>query len=120
MMTKGYILLADDNPSLRSALMILLNTRLKITEMGEAVDWDGLLDQALRLQPALILLDWELNGCLVTEGLANLRAIVPQSKVIAMSARPEARPDALRSGVDAFVLKVDPPQRLLEAVLALI
>jgi len=116
----GHILLADDNASTRSALVVLLHTRLGISEIDEAVDWDSLLDQAGHRQPGLILLDWELTGCPAAEGLANLRAVAPQGKVIALSARPEAQSAALQSGVDAFVLKAEPPQRLLEVVRALI
>jgi DNA-binding NarL/FixJ family response regulator len=116
----GRILLADDNAFTRSALMVLLHTRLRISEIDEAVDWDSLLDQAGRRQPGLILLDWELTGCPAADGLAELRAVAPQGKVIALSARPEARLAAMQSGVDAFVLKIEPPQRLLEAIRALI
>jgi CheY-like chemotaxis protein len=36
--------------------------------------------------------------------------------VIALSGRPEARQAALEAGVDDFVSKVDPPNRLLAAI----
>jgi DNA-binding NarL/FixJ family response regulator len=36
--------------------------------------------------------------------------------VIALSSRPEVRDSALAAGADAFVSKIDSPERLLEAI----
>jgi two-component system response regulator DesR len=110
------ILIADDNPSTRSALVLLLNTRLGVFEIDSSADWTSLLDLAHSRQPAAVLLDWELPGCPAAEGLAALRAAIPQGKIIALSARPEARQAALQAGADAFIGKSDPPGRVLEVL----
>jgi DNA-binding response OmpR family regulator len=75
-----------------------------------------LLFEVNDVQPDLVLLDWELPGLSGNGHLSALRALNSKLKVIALSGRPEARQAALTCGVDAFVSKVEPPERLLAAV----
>jgi DNA-binding NarL/FixJ family response regulator len=110
------ILLADDNAALRSALRLLLETRLKLELITEARDMDHVLAQVEEARPACIILDWELPGRPTRERVSVLRAMVPGLKVIALSARPESRPAALAEGVDAFFAKTDPPPAILQRI----
>jgi DNA-binding NarL/FixJ family response regulator len=113
------ILLADDNTTTRSALALLLSTRFEFEQVFTAVDWDGLLSTAQRQRPELILLDWELPGCTPTQGHEALRAILPDVRLIVLSARPEHRQAALAIGIQTFVSKLDAPDRLLAIIQAM-
>ena len=117
-MRTGHIrvLLADDQPKVRSALRLLLEQQPGVSILGEAVDVTGLLDWVKATCPDLVLLDWELPGLESDSLLPALREFCPCLAVIALSGRPEARRAALDAGVDAFVSKGDPPERLLAAV----
>ena len=111
------VLIIDDQPQVRSALRLLLREKLGVTAVGEAGD----LAQALELmgveQPDLVLLDWELPaGQGAAAALASLRAAYPRLVVIALSARPGARQAALAAGVDGFVSKGEPPERVVAGV----
>ena len=117
------VLIADDQPQVRSALRLLLNQEQGVRVVGEAGDAEQALELAAVWRPDLVLLDWELPGqgtlsapdspeCL----LPALRTCCPRAKVVALSGRPEARQAALAAGADAFVSKGDPPERLLAAV----
>ncbi len=110
------VLIADDQPQVRSALRLLLKQEPGVTVVGEAEDTQQALELAAGQRPDLVLLDWELpknaGQCL----LPTLRARCPHTKVIALSGRPEARKEALAAGADAFVSKGDPPERVLAAV----
>jgi DNA-binding NarL/FixJ family response regulator len=64
----------------------------------------------------LVLLDWGLPGLPSKALLPALRALCPHLKVVVLSGRPEARQAALDAGADAFVSKIDPPERLLAAL----
>jgi two-component system response regulator DesR len=105
------ILLADDNPSSRSALALLLVTRLGATIVGEASTMECLLEQAAATRPDVVLLDWELPGKPETDRIHVLRSVTPGVRVIVISARPESAAQA--SEADAFVNKTDPPERIL-------
>ena len=110
------VLLADDQSKVRSALRLVLEQQPGVSILGEAVDTTGLLDWVKAACPNLVLLDWELPGLGVDRLLPTLRELCPGLAVIALSGRPEARQAALDAGVDAFVSKGDPPERLLTAV----
>jgi DNA-binding NarL/FixJ family response regulator len=110
------ILLADDQPQVRSAVRLLLEQQPDLHVLGETMDAQGVLDWVSATSPDLVLLDWELPGLQGGDALATLRALHPHLKMIALSGLPEARDAALAAGVDAFVSKGDPPEQLLAAV----
>jgi len=107
------VLLADDQPNVRSALRLLLEQELGLREVGEATNVSGLLSQVETNCPDLVLLDWELPGSKNIELLPSLRTKCPQLFVIVLSGHPEVRQVALSAGADAFVGKGDPPKVLL-------
>jgi DNA-binding NarL/FixJ family response regulator len=110
------ILLADDNQDLRSALRLLLETRLRLDLVIEARDMEHVLAQVEEARPDCIILDWELPGRPARGRVSVLRALVPGLKVIAISARPEARLEALEEGAQAFICKTEPPPVILEKI----
>ncbi len=110
------ILLVDSQPRVRFALRVLLERRPGLEVAGEAGDADGLLTEASKIQPDLVLLGWELPGLAASTTLSSLRQICPHAFVIALSGRPEARGVALSAGADSFVSKADPPDLLLAAI----
>ena len=118
------VLIADDQPQVRSALRLLLRQEPDVTVVGEADDVEQALALVDEQRPDLVLLDWELPDLRVVGPakpagdrlLPALRAHCPGARVIALSGRPEARQAALDAGADVFVSKGDPPERLLEAV----
>ena len=114
-----HILLADKQAEVRSALRFLLEHEPGMRVVGEAAEAEALLAQQTAIQPDLVLLDWELPGLRPAYLLAALR-IRRRTIVIALSGRPEARQEALNAGVDAFVSKGEPPERLLATLYAFI
>ena len=110
------VLLADSRIQVRSALWLALEQEPGIRVVGEAPDAETLLALAQALQPDAVLLDWQLPGMDAQGMLARLRALCPGTAIVALSGRPEARRAALGAGADAFVSKVEPPDRFLEAV----
>lgn len=110
------ILLADDQGAVRSALRLLLEQRPEWRVAGEAADATGLLQAIDNREFDLLLLDWELPGLAMSRLLAYLRYESPETRVVAMSSRPEARAAALAAGVDRFVSKSAPPEQVVSAL----
>jgi len=110
------ILLADNQPKVRFALRVLLEQHAGHEVEGEAVDAEGLLAQVELACPDLVLFAWGLPGRAAADLLLALRELCPDTFVIALSGRPEARRAALAAGADGFVSKTDPPERLLAAI----
>jgi DNA-binding NarL/FixJ family response regulator len=70
--------------------------------------------------PIIVLLDWELSGQNGVDHLMMLRSHCPGMRVIALSSKYEARQEALAAGVDAFISKAEPPERILATLSMLI
>lgn len=110
------VLIADDQPDVRSALCLLLEQQPGISVVGEVTDTSQ-LSKWLRANSAdLVLLDWELPGQQASELLAALRTLCPNVAVIALNSCPQTRRAALTAGADDFVSKGDPPEQLLAAI----
>lgn len=110
------VLLADDNPALRSALRLLLETRLELELIVEARDMEHVLAQVEDSHPDCVILDWELPGRPTRERVTVLQTLVPHLKVIAFSARPESRQEALAEGATAFIPKNESPLAILDKI----
>jgi DNA-binding NarL/FixJ family response regulator len=114
--TPMKVLIADDQPRVRTAMRVLLDMAPHVHVIGEALNADELLAVIEASQPDLVLLDWELPGMLADAALAGIRRLHPGLLVIALSARPEAHVAALAAGTDAFVSKLEAPDRLLRII----
>lgn len=118
------VLLADDEPKVRSALRLILEQLKGVESVEEAFDADSMSDQLTATHPDLLLLDWELPGLHSGEAFADLLRPYQAMKVIVLSGRSwsdrcQAPQTALASGADAFVSKCDPPDRLFATLRAL-
>ncbi|MCX7711315.1 MAG: response regulator transcription factor [Clostridia bacterium] len=110
------IFLADDQRDVRLGLRVLLEQEPELEIVGEAATVNELLKEVEKLQPDLLLLDWELPEKNIVYTVNNLHSICPDLKIIALSGRPETNKIALMMGADAFVSKCDQPEKLIEAI----
>ncbi len=87
--------------------------------VGEADEAELLLAMVGLTNPDLVLLDWALPGLRSTALLPALRLLSPGVKIIALSSRAETQQIALTAGVDGFISKGDPPERVLTTLRAI-
>jgi DNA-binding NarL/FixJ family response regulator len=113
------ILIADDWANVQVALRVMLEQQPGFEVVGEVVDAEELSAWVEAACPDLLLLGWELPGLAGVDLLPALHRACPNLLVIVLSGRWEARQAALAAGADAFVSKVAPPERLLEAILSI-
>jgi DNA-binding NarL/FixJ family response regulator len=95
---------------------VLLEERSAFEVVGEAADVEDLLAQIEAACPDLVLLSWGLPGLAGADLLPALRSVCDDLYVIVLSGRPEARQAVLDAGANAFISKVEPPERLLAAI----
>lgn len=114
------ILLADDNPEVRSALRLLLEQEPVSASIMEVSDSQALRAHLSECCPVAVLLDWELPGLHKSDLLKELHSCCPDMKVIALSSKYEARREALTAGVDAFVSKAEPSEQILSTLCSII
>ena len=114
------VLVADDQPNVRSALGLLLTQETEFQVVGETADATGLLLAVTEKAPDLVLLDWELPGLPAAQLVRLLQYERPSLKIIAMSSRPEAERQTDGVAVDAFLNKNETPERVLATIKSLL
>jgi DNA-binding NarL/FixJ family response regulator len=110
------VLLADGRSKVRFALRVLLEQRSGLTVVSEIDNAESLLSQIKITNPDAILLDWELPNLEGFEVIKFIRQQNPDLKIVALSGDPGAQKSSQEAGVDAFVAKTEPPERLLSAI----
>jgi DNA-binding NarL/FixJ family response regulator len=104
------VLIVDDRPAFRRQLRSLL-TQAGLTVVGEAGDIPAAEKLVQELQPNLVVLDVMLPGVNGLEGMPRLKALVPNLRVILISAQRDhaglLRTAAEAAGAEAFFAKDD-------------
>src|SRR3989442_15067473 len=109
------ILIVDDHPLTREALSSLLGAH-GLDVIGCASDGAEAIAEAARLQPDLILLDLSMPGVDGLTALPRLREAAPDCEVVVLpaSGTEENLPGAIRGGAAGYLLKSEPPERIVD------
>src|SRR5437667_2788539 len=109
------ILLVDDHPLTRSALSGLLQQH-GFEVVGEAADGESAVTRASELSPDLVLLDLSMPGLDGLTALPRLREAAPDCEVVVLTASgtEENLLGAIRAGAAGYLLKSEPPARIVE------
>ncbi|HTQ61060.1 MAG TPA: response regulator transcription factor [Candidatus Solibacter sp.] len=116
------VLLVEDFAPYRQFVRLTLADRPNIQVVGEASDGSEAIQNALVLQPDLILLDIglpTLNGMIVAR---QIRKLTPSVKIIFLTLESSADvvQEALDLGAQGYVLKQNAPSELLSAIEAVL
>ncbi len=117
---KVRILLADDHATVRRTLADLLSECADIEIVGEAPDGQMAVSLARRFLPDVVLMDVFMPVLDGIEATRLLKSEMPYVQVIALSMHKEAetRDAMLNAGALRYFCKTDPPEALIEAILA--
>jgi DNA-binding NarL/FixJ family response regulator len=112
------VLLVDDEAMIRTGLRLVLEAESDIEVVGEAADGAQAVTAAATLRPDVVLMDVRMPRL---DGLAATQQILaanPAVKVVVLTTFNEDSyvRDALRLGASGFLLKVAPPERLVDAI----
>ena len=112
------VLLVDDHPLLRKGVSQLLELEDDIEVVGEASDGINAVQQALLLDPDLILLDLSMKGMDGIETLEAMREADVSARIVVFTVSDD-RSDvvaALKSGADGYLLKDTEPDELVNNI----
>lgn len=112
------VLLVDDHPLLRKGVSQLLELEDDIEVVGEASDGINAVQQALLLDPDLILLDLSMKGMDGIETLEAMRDADVSARIVVFTVSDD-RSDvvaALKSGADGYLLKDTEPDELVNNI----
>ncbi len=114
------VLLADSQALLLEAFARLLEPELKV--VGRATDGMRLVEEALRLEPALVLTDVSLPRLGGLAAARLLRSELPGTRVVFLAAQddPQVAAEAFRAGARGYVLRSASPWELSRALRAVL
>jgi DNA-binding NarL/FixJ family response regulator len=112
------VLLADDEAMIRAGLRMILDAEDDIDVVGEAADGEQAISTAAALRPDIVLMDVRMPRL---DGIAAARRILSADQTVKIVMLTTFNEDnyvhsALRLGVSGFLLKVAPPERLVETI----
>src|SRR5579885_988348 len=114
------VLLADDHDILRQGLKLLLETQPDIQVIGEARTGIEALEQAVSLQPDIVVLDITMAQMDGLEACRRIRTRLPETQVLilTMHESEEYFLQALRMGAAGYLVKKAAPGDLQMAISA--
>jgi DNA-binding NarL/FixJ family response regulator len=112
------VALVDDEAMVRVGLRMVLSAEPDIEVVGEASDGEAAVALAEQTRPDVVLMDVRMPRVDGLEGSRRVLAAVPETRVVVLTTFDEDAfvEGALRAGVSGFLLKVAPPERLVDAV----
>lgn len=112
------VLVADDQPLMRTAYDMTLRSEEDMELVGEAADGQEAIDEARRLHPDVILMDVRMPVLDGVEATRILGAEDPAIKVLILTTFDidEYVVEALRAGASGFLLKDVRPDELVQAI----
>jgi two-component system response regulator DesR len=112
------LLLADDQALVRGALATLLDLEPDMSVVAEVGRGDEVVAAAREAKPDVALLDVEMPGVDGIQATRDLRAALPDVKVVIVTTfgRPGFLRRALIAGANGFVVKDTPARQLADAV----
>ena len=114
------VLIVDDHSVVREGLRAFLQLQDGIEVAGEAGDGEEALEQALALRPDVILMDLVMPNLDGVATMRELRARVPESRVIVLTSflDDERLLPSIQAGAAGYLLKNSEPAELVRAIRA--
>jgi DNA-binding NarL/FixJ family response regulator len=114
------VVLADDHAVVRQGLKLLIDSESDLTVIAEAGDGQAAVEQAVALQPDVIVLDISMPGMNGLAATKTLKKVLPRAAIVTLTRHTDDAylQELLRAGVSAYVLKQSAPRELLHAIRA--
>jgi DNA-binding NarL/FixJ family response regulator len=119
---KARVLLVDDHPIVREGLARVIDQEPDLTVCGTAVNAQQALAAIATSAPDIAIVDVSLDGSHGIELVKDLKARHPDLYVLMLSMHDESlyAERALRAGAKGYLMKREPPQRVVQAIRAVV
>jgi two-component system, NarL family, response regulator NreC len=112
------VLLADDHVTVRHGLKLLIDGQPDMMVVSEASDGMSAVQQALALDPDVVVMDISMPGMNGLVATRTLKEAQPKAAIVTLTRHGDLAylQELLRAGVAAYVLKQSAPAELLQAI----
>ena len=109
------IILATPEVNLRLAIQLLLSEEPNVQIVGTASNLDGVLALIQTTPVDLVFLDWDLLDQPMNTLVEEFHVEQPEIDLIILVSKASLLSTPLEAGVQAYILKGEPPEKLLQA-----
>lgn len=115
---KTRIFIVDDHALIRRGLTTLIEGESDMEVCGEADDAATGLQEIIKLQPDVVIVDISLKGNSGLELIKSIRAFSPKIQILVLSMHHESiyALRVLKAGARAYVMKQDVVKKVIEAI----
>jgi DNA-binding NarL/FixJ family response regulator len=112
------VFIYDDNDSRRDSLKALIELTPELSFVGASPDCSRVLDDMATALPDVVLMDINMPNVDGVEGLKKIRQSFPSIRVLMQTVFDDNDRifTSIRNGASGYILKKDPPQRILQAI----
>lgn len=112
------VVIADDRPSARQGLRLLLSGSGEYEVVGEASDGTEAVERCEALRPELLITDLKMPSLSVIEAAARLKRRIPHIKIVILTAFDDCEDiyRAYHAGVDGYLMKDTDPEEILNVI----
>ena len=120
MLKPARVLVVDDHPLIRKGVRALIDGQSDMTSCGEAASANEARVQVDKTRPDIVVVDISLPGNGGIELIRDLQACHPKLPILVLSMHDEMlyAEQAMRAGAKGYVMKQEPPERLLAGLRA--
>ncbi len=111
------VLIADNQPTVRHALSVWISGQTGWEVVAECGDSFNLLEKYSQYLPEVVILDRDLPGKSSAELVTSLRLTCKKVTVILLFNGELEQCNAESPDADYYISKIDPPARIMEAIL---
>lgn len=117
---KVHVLVADDHPLFRQALVTFLESRDDIEVIGQARNGEEAVRMAHEHRPRVVVMDVHMPGIDGVEATRQILHDAPDTRIVILTGGTDQEPAeaALRAGAVAYVLKGRESDEIFAAILS--
>lgn len=112
------VFIYDDSAARRDSLKALLELSPEMQFAGEGVNCVSVIKEMKTCFPDVVLMDINMPGSDGIEGLKKIKENFPHIKVLMQTVFDDSEKifECIKNGASGYILKKDPPQRILQAI----
>ena len=110
--------IVEDQPRYRDLLKMIFNSSDNIELVFEKEHCRTIIDDVVKDMPDVLIMDIDLPGKSGIDAVVEVKAVFPEIKILMLTVFEDDDKifSAIKAGANGYLLKKDPPQKILDAI----
>jgi len=110
--------IVEDQPRYRDLLKLIINSSDNVELVFEKGHCRTIIDDVVKDMPDVLIMDIDLPGKSGIDAVVEVKAVFPEIKILMLTVFEDDEKifAAIKAGANGYLLKKDPPQKILDAI----